>query len=82
MWAAQVEDIEARLHTTLLHWAIPIPGALHILHNVTREMNTCMHHFDTFFEQLKLTNALLKDRQRRERFLAQCVFGTPFEQDT
>jgi hypothetical protein len=80
--APQVEDIEAQLHTTLLRWAIPIPGALHILHNVTREMNTSLQYFDTFWDHLKVVNALLRDRPRRERFVAQCVVGSPFEQDS
>ena len=53
--------------------AIIIPGALHICSNLCKDVSGKLSHWSLFLKQLALFEALLCNRDRRERFLATCV---------
>ena len=53
--------------------AIIIPGALHICSNLCKDVSGKLSRWDLFLKELALFEALLCNRDRRERFLATCV---------
>ena len=53
--------------------AIVIPGALHICSNLCKDVSGKLSHWAPFLKQLGLFEALLCNRDRRERFVATCV---------
>ena len=53
--------------------AIVIPGALHICSNLCKDVSAKLGHWECFLTQLGQVEALLCNRDRRERFLSTCV---------
>ena len=53
--------------------AVPIPGALHICSNLTKDIAAKFKQWDWFHRQLKNIESLLSVRDRRERFAATCM---------
>ena len=74
---AEVEPVEGP--TFLMPNAVVVPGSLHLLHSVARGMAASLQGWEAFFNELKVLEALLVSRHRRERFLATCVQGTRHE---
>ena len=58
--------------------AIPIAGMQHIIHNLNAEAHQHLSHWDTFYRQLKVVEALLRIDERRQRYCWTCVRHTPF----
>jgi hypothetical protein len=52
--------------------AIIIPGALHIVSNLSRDIAEKLNYWPMFVRDLKLFEALLCDRDRRQRFVEKC----------
>ena len=53
--------------------ALIIPGALHICSNLCKDVSGKLTQWDTFLKQLSSFEALLCNRDRRERFLSTCM---------
>ncbi len=53
--------------------ALPVPGLLHIAHNLTRDVHTALPWWERFWVGAKNVEALLTHRLRRERFVAHCM---------
>eukprot|EP00974_Lingulodinium_polyedra_P087557 8486579-Lingulodinium_polyedra.AAC.1 len=54
-----------------------VPGALHILHNLTQDMHERMVWWPTFWNHLKSFEQLLCAQHNRERLVATCVMDSP-----
>ena len=53
--------------------ALVIPGALHICSNLCKDVARKLDHWNDFVNELSSLEALLCNRDRRERFVATCV---------
>ena len=77
----QFDDEVGRLLQTVgtgfLQHAIPVPGAMHILHNLSKDVHGQLPYWDEFWEVLNLVGKLLSNRGRRERFVNECVLRSP-----
>ena len=60
-----------------LRHCIPIPGCMHILHNLNANVHGSLPYWDEFWEVLKLCSKLLSERGRRERFINECLLKVP-----
>ena len=60
----------------LMPRALIVPGALHLIHNLTSDLHNRLPFWNEFFEHLKHIVHLLAVRHERERFLATCVRHT------
>ena len=68
-------ELQQQLCGRLLHVALAVPGAMHLMHNMTREMNVNLGYWDEFWIQLKIIEQIIAPRSRRERFVASCISG-------
>ena len=68
-----------RCRPSLLPRAIPVPGALHLMHNMNAELHHALEFFEQFWHGLKQLELLLSHRGRRERLLETCIRGSPLE---
>ena len=68
-----------RCRPNLLPRAIPVPGALHLMHNMNAELHNALEFFEPFWHGLKQLELLLSHRGRRERLLETCIMGSPLE---
>ena len=57
----------------LLSRALPVPGLLHVLDNLTQDMLKRLAQWDAYFPMLQAVCSLLQYRFRRERFIQMCV---------
>ncbi len=57
----------------LMPRAIPVPGILHIVHNLLHDVNEKMSHWDSFFPELRNLSRFLERRLHRERFVEMCL---------
>ena len=53
--------------------AVVIPGALHICSNLCKDVSKKLDHWNDFVNELSSLEALLCNRDRRERFVTTCV---------
>ena len=53
-----------------------VPGVLHIVHNLSKDLHENMSWWETFWEHLRAVAHLFATRHLRERFIATCVRGT------
>ena len=65
--------------SAFLRNALLVPGAGHMIHNVVKGLPDAMPHYTTFLDELAVIEQLLTHSGRRERMVAKCVLGTPFE---
>ena len=59
--------------------AMPIPGSGHTVHNSIKDLHTALDHYQEFLDQLKVVELALHHPGRKERILATCFEGTPFD---
>ena len=68
------------LESTLwLQHTIPVPGAMHLLHNLCQDAHQQMTALEGFLQDCKMLELLLgsKNEGRRDRFVQRCVANTP-----
>ena len=53
-----------------------VPGMLHIINNMTLDIDSALEHWATWLEGLRCLVGLLAVRHNRERFIGSCVNGT------
>jgi hypothetical protein len=58
---------------TVMPFALPIPGMLHVCHNLLNDADVSMTNWEPFWAQLNNLAALLCNQQRLNRFCAKCV---------
>ena len=59
--------------------SIPSPGLLHIFHNMAKDVHMKLNGFDSWVVGFKAIAALLHYKHLRNRLVATCVLGTPWE---
>lgn len=71
-----VPDIE---NEEFLRYAFGFAGVQHVADNANADSDKSMCSFEEFFKELKLTEALLGEGYRRERFCWTCLRKTPYK---
>ena len=69
---------KARQSKRFLPRSITIPGTLHLVNNLVKEVVHSLSHFPRFFDQLKYYEMLWKEG-RLDRYIEYCLSGTAFE---
>jgi hypothetical protein len=59
--------------------AIISGGILHVVHNLSWKMDSCLSGFKQYLDSLKAVVCLLHEKFHREVFIEKCVKGTPFD---
>jgi hypothetical protein len=79
--AEMVDDTGESVFTTpfLFKSALPIAGLLHIFSNAMNDVNRALENWDTFYDSLKIIEALVSVPYRLERFVTLCLIGGPLE---
>ena len=66
-------------HEFFMPRSLSFVGMQHTCHNITKDVHSSMAHWPDHFKQLKQFEALLKVPERRQRYVASCLMGTPAE---
>ena len=74
--AQPAEPAEQALPSAIMPQCLIIPGALHIIHNLTQDVHKKLEYWDTFWDLLQPIARLLAERPLRERFISQCIRGS------
>ena len=61
----------------LMPRALIIPGSLHICSNLSKDISAQLVYWPKYVSQLKQVEEVLCDRDRRERFVHQCIGDRP-----
>ena len=69
------DEVAPNPEGTLLPNAVAIPGICHTVHNLLKDVDCKLHHWEWFYTRLKNTCALLGRDQARRRLLVTCVQG-------
>ena len=79
------DDDEGEQHTSpygmwdvpqsMLPYAVQIPGALHILHNIQQDLGSHLAHWSEHINKLKFFQPLLGELWYRERLVYTCLQG-------
>ncbi len=75
---AKPSELDGSWLVGLMPNAIPIPGVLHTMHNLARDIDEKMSWWPTFFPQLKNLSHFLESRMSRECFIAACLRLSPY----
>ena len=74
----QMLEEEGDEKSFVLPQALPLPGLLHIFHNMSSRMHSILPQFDSWLVKLKAVAALLHHPHLRKRLIATCVLDTPW----
>ena len=77
--SAAVEWAEPR---PLMPFALQIPGSLHILDNLQKDLLGCLTHYSAHLQKLKIFQTLLHEPDYRERLQWTCLKGLPLTAKT
>ena len=66
------------VHDLMSHTLV-VPGSLHLMHNAISDLHSRLSYWKTSWERLTAFDRLLNNQRYRERYVAQCLLGTPAE---
>ena len=75
---AEADATDAPAPGYLFPQALLAPGILHIIHNMTKEIDSSLPFFKPWLQGFKAVARMLHADHLRRRFVATCVRGTPF----
>ena len=67
----------AQSGTHVLAHALPIPGTLHIVHNMSHDLDLSLAWWPSFHAGFMCICQLLFKKFRREQYVRTCLVGTP-----
>ena len=76
--SAKVELLQCQSESFLPN-ALPIGGAGHMIHNISKSIPATLSEWPSFHADLKIVEMVLTNHGRRERVVSTCMLGTVFE---